>query len=152
MVTDDNGIAYMQYTITVTAPESNSGPLSPVKVIDKSSNNSFDSYTVVSDTYTGEVETEEKDGSLQMVWTIGEMQKGTTEKLTYNARIRPEWLISSPEFAQDVKNTATVYVGGSDDGNAISYGSATTQKLIKVDELIKNQELISNAETKKMVM
>jgi pilin isopeptide linkage protein len=148
MVTDDNGIAYMQYTITVTAPESNSGPLSPVKVIDKSSNNSFDSYTVVSDTYTGEVETEEKDGSLQMVWTIGEMQKGTTEKLTYNARIRPEWLISSPEFAQDVKNTATVYVGGSDDGNAISYGSATTQKLIKVDELIKNQELISNAETK----
>lgn len=120
----DDGSTHIQYTVTVTAPETNTANMEEVTVVDKLPLQSgiAKDYKVISTTVGNAV----PDVTEQTVnWTIGTMEPGHSETLVYDVVINEKYLMDGAGTYTEKRfdNTATVYSKGEEYDFAISQAS-----------------------------
>ena len=113
-----SGETTVQYTVTVTAPESNTSAMKNVRVEDAFGTNKnyvkayVNNSIFVEDAVNESVSTSDENKNL--IWTIGTMEKGDTKTLEYSVKLQGSvWAASnnSSSIDQTIWNKATVYSG-----------------------------------------
>lgn len=154
--TDENGNIWVDYAITVSAPNTNSHDIENVKVQDVFA----DVYKNVDDIleyqFVGiQQDTEDVDnnnngrfndksdngGSCQAEWTVGTVERGKKYTLTYKVKINPEIfdVDSATEYVR-LQNTATVKIDGHDHASSTAYASQNKTWLKKQGHYIASSQ------------
>lgn len=96
----------LTYTITVTAPDDNTQTVKDVKVTDVFADNSLKMLeNLYKDIKASKGTFDAKTG----IWTIGDMEKGEVQNLTYSVKIKNSWDDTITD--KTISNTATVTAG-----------------------------------------
>ena len=96
----------LTYTITVTAPADNTQTVKDVKVTDVFADNSLKMLeNLYKDINASKGRFDAKTG----IWTIGDMEKGEIQTLTYSVKIKNSWDDTITD--KTISNTATVTAG-----------------------------------------
>lgn len=96
----------LTYTITVTAPDDNTQTVKDVKVADTFTDNSLQMLTnLYKDIKVSKGTFDAKTG----IWTIGDMEKGEIQTLTYSVKVKESWNAAITD--KTISNKAIVTAG-----------------------------------------